>query len=156
MDFIQKLKEHWGQENIPDSTNISDAEIRKFQEENKVVFPSDLIDYFKKANGSSEEYDNQLFRFSSLSNFKSIDDDLKNWNGVPDYSNIVNTLPDYKSFYVIGDYSFSMFAYAIKLLPIASSDNEIVVIAGDKYKKIANSFSEFIDLYLNDSTKLLM
>lgn len=151
---IEKLKEAWGLENIFSSKLITEDELFLFQIKNNLLIPSDLFEYFKTLNGTNEEYDDRFFKFYSLSNFKSINDDLKNWNGVPDYSNIVNTLVEYKSYYVFADFSFCMFSYAIKLYTDLSIKNEVLVISGDEYKTIANSFSEFIELYLNNSIEL--
>jgi len=151
---IEKLKETWELENISGLKFITEDEISFFQTENNLLIPIDLVEYFKILNGGNEEYDDRFFKFYSLSNFKSINDDLKNWNGVPDYSNIINTLEDYKSYYVFADYSFCMFSYAIRLYADVSVVNQVLVVCGDEHKIIANSFSEFIDLYLNNSIEL--
>jgi len=119
-----------------------------------LLLPNDLVTYFNQINGSNDEYDNRFYRFYPFSNFKSINDNLKNWNGTPDYSNIVNTLPDFESYFVFADYSICIFSYAIKLYPDFSLINQVLVICGDEYKVIANSFSDFIDLYLDDSIEL--
>jgi hypothetical protein len=152
--IIRKLIDYWEIENVSHSKQISENEIMSFQNENNLVFPSDIVDYFKLLNGSNNEYDNKFFKFYSLSNFKSINDDLKNWNGLPDYSNIINTLNDYKYYFVFADFSFTMFSYAIRLYSENACKNEVLVLCGDEYKIISYSFSEFIDLYLNDSIEL--
>lgn len=151
---IETLKKIWGLENFSNINRTSENEISLFQRDNRLLVPNDLADYFKQLNGSNEEYDSRFFKFYSFSNFKSINDDLKNWNGVPDYSNIVNTLTDFEYYFVFADYSFNMFSYAIKLYPDYSLINQVLVICGDEFKVIANSFSEFIDLYLDNSIEL--
>lgn len=151
---IGYFKEIWELENGTISILPTNDEIIAFQSKNNVLFPYDLMEYFRILNGSNNEYDDRFFRFYSLSNFKSINDELKYWNGIPDYSNIVNTLTEYKSFYVFADFSFCMFSYAIKLYPDTKDNNLVLVLCGDKYRVIANSFSEFIDLYLNNSIEL--
>jgi hypothetical protein len=151
---IMKLKDYWELGNISCPKLISENEILSFQSKNNLVIPTDLVDYFKNLNGSNDEYDDKFYKFYSLSTFKSINDDLKNWKGVPDYSNIINTLADYKYYFVFADFSFTMFSYAIRLYVENSFRNEVIVLCGDEYKIIANSFSEFIDLYLNDSVEL--
>lgn len=151
---IDILKETWELESISSLKFITEDEISLFQTENNLLIPSDLVEYFKVLNGSNEEYTDRFFKFYSLSNFKSINDDLKNWNGVPNYSNIINTLDDYKSYYVFADYSFCMFSYAIKLYADVSISNQVLVLSGDEYKIIANSFSEFLDLYMINSIEL--
>lgn len=151
---IKKLKEYWEFEKLIILEPSVDNELILFQIRNGVLLPSDLQEYFRIINGTNDGYDVNFFKFFPLSNFKSINDELKYWEGGPDYSNIVNTLIEYKSYFVFADYSINMFSYAIKLYSEASVENQILVICGDKYKIIAKSFSEFIDLYLSDSTEL--
>jgi hypothetical protein len=40
---------------------------------------------------------------------------LAQWDGVPDYSNIVNTLDQYENCFVFADYISHLFSYAIRL-----------------------------------------
>ena len=154
MDYLGKLKNKWNLENLIQSSIVKDAEIQNFQTIKKIALPHDLKEYFKLLNGTNEKYDNELYCFYSFNRFQSIDDELKNLKGIPDYSNIVNTLFDFNKYYVFADYTFHMFSYAIKLNSDISDENEVLIICGDKFKKIANSFSEFIALYLNDSIEL--
>jgi hypothetical protein len=150
---IEKLKEVLVFENVVISKPVSDEDIMLFQSKNNVLLPKDLVKYFKCVNGTNEEYDNRFVQFYSLNQFKSIDEELKNWSGLPDYSGIVNTLKEYDSYFVIADYFFHMFVYAIHLSD-NNNENEVLVISGDQYKKIANNFSQFIDLYLSESMEL--
>ncbi|MDB5257337.1 MAG: hypothetical protein JWM14_2032 [Chitinophagaceae bacterium] len=152
---IEKLKEAFALENVAIALPANNEEIIFFEKKNRVLLPKDLETYFKNINGTNEEYDNRLFQFYSLTQFKSIDEGLKNWTGLPDYSGIVNVLKGSDRYFVFADYAFHMFSYAIHLSKdIENDENKILVICGDKYKKIANSFSEFIILYLNNSIEL--
>jgi hypothetical protein len=151
---MEKLKQIWALDNISNSITVNDDEIKAFQMNSGLVIPKDLVDYFKQFNGSNEVYDDRFFRFYSFQDFKSVDNDLVNFSGVPDYSNIVNTLSDFQSYYVFADYTFCMFTYAIKLYSHSTANNEVLVLCGAEYKVIANSFSEFIDLYIDNSIEL--
>ncbi len=150
---IIRLKEIWisdVHENMP-----SDEEITAFELRNNIVLPADLKAYFQQLNGI-EAYDYLFFRFYSLKEFKSIDDELKDWSGVPDYSKITNTLEDYAEYYVFADYMIYSAAFAIRLHEESSIKNEVLAIIGDEYKLIADSFTEFMDLYLADSEQLYL
>jgi hypothetical protein len=150
-----KLKTVWVSENIAGSIPASSQEILLFQSTNGVTLPGDLVEYFKLINGTNEQYDDRFFHFYSLSQFKSIEDELKNWNGVPDYSGIVATLKDHKKYFVFADHMFHLFSYAIRLNNFEETqENEVLAICGETFKKIANSFSEFVDQYLTDAIKL--
>ena len=127
------------------------ADFALFEQENNVIIPSDLKDYFIFFNGTNGEYTDDFFRFYSLRDFKDVEAELSSWSGSPDYSKITNTLNDAKEFYVFADFTFNMFSYGIKLGPKLNTSNEVIVIAGSQFRKIANSFTEFLELYLSDS-----
>lgn len=151
---IKKLKEVWFSDNKTNSNLVSNQDILMFQNKYTVILPKDLVEYFVTVNGTNGEYDDLFFQFYSLNKFKSIDDELKNWAGLPDYSGIVDTLPNYKQYFVFSDYSFHMFSYAIYLSNYIDVENTVILICGDKYRKISSSFSDFIELYLSNSGDL--
>lgn len=154
MKQLERLKSKWLSENVKLPSPASDEEILFFQSNNKILLPADLINYFKILNGTGEEYDGSLFQFYSISQVKRVNDEYKDWLGIPDYKNIFSTLKESERYYVFANYSFHLFAYVIKLYPESSINNEVLVLCGDEFKKIANSFSEFIELYQNDSIEL--
>jgi hypothetical protein len=129
-------------------------EILAFKSNTGKILPLDLIEYFTLVNGTNGEYNDRMFDFYPINNFKSIIHDLKYWRGIPDYGRIVNTLENCGDCYVFADYMLHLFAYAIRLFPHDTDINEVYAICGDQYRMIANSFSEFLDLYLEDSLKL--
>lgn len=146
-----ELKEIWEQSEIEAAISATNEDILSFQNRTNLVFPDDLQDYFKKNNGTNEQYDNNFFRFYSLGDFRSVKDELSEWAGVPDYRNIINTMPFHSSCYVFSDYNCHVFTYCIRLYERKSSLNEVYIIAGDKFQLVANSFSEFLDLYYENS-----
>ena len=154
MNLFILLKRKWISENVRFSLPASDEELISFKSNNRVLLPNDLTEYFKILNGTQNQYDNKLFEFYSIGQVKKINDEYKDWLGIPNYKNIVNTLKDYEKYYVFANYSFHLFAFVIKLNNHDSLYNEVLVLCGDEYKKIANSFTEFIELYLNDPIAL--
>ena len=139
---------------VNNANKIIEDEIVKFQMRNKLVIPEDLREYFKLLKKTKSEYNEKLYRFFPIGEFKSINDELKNFNGIPDYSNIVNTLKDYESYFVFADYMFHMFSYSIRLYNNESNKNEVYIICGDEYKMIATSFTDFVNLYASNSMEL--
>lgn len=154
MNQLERLRSKWLSENVTLTSPASDEEIAFFQSTNNMLLPFDLIEYFKILNGTQEQYDGSLFQFYSICQVKKVEDEYKDWLGIPDHKKITNTLTELEKYYVFTNYSFHLFSYVIKLYSESSIKNEVLVICGDEYKKIANSFSEFIELYLNDSIKL--
>ena len=128
--------------------------ISLFESKNNIIVPEDLKTYFKILNGTNGSYDSLFFEFYSVDRIKRIDDEYKDWEGIPDFNNIINTLQNFKHYYVFANYSFHLFAYCINLNVESPLRNSVLVVCGDKYKVIANSFTEFVGLYLEESISL--
>lgn len=150
---LKELKEKWVIENALYGLAEEEENLLLFQEKNKVVLPLDLIGYFKSLNGTGGEYTNDLFEFYSIDRIQMVKDELKDYKGSPDYSDLLE-MDETSGLYVFANYNFNLFAYAIRLYPEFSTENEVYILCGDQYKKIANSFTEFIELYLNDAREL--
>jgi len=134
----------------------SDTEgaIIQFQGSTGFILPNDLAYFFSIAGSAERQYNEEMYRFLSVNGFRRIDKELSDFKGTPDYSNIVSTLTEYKECFLFADYMVCMFSYAIRLSENESVANDIYIICGDKYKIIANSFTEFLHLYLSGSAKL--
>jgi len=154
MDQLQELQEKWSSENIKVSRLANDEEICAFESAYNARLPQDLKEYFKQVNGTNDQSDSEFIQFYSLDKIKKVSETYDGWHGVPDYKLIVKTLDEHEKYYAFANYNIHVFCYAIKLTA-SESENEVLVIGGGEYKKIANSFTGFIDLYLNDSDELL-
>jgi len=141
------------QQNPKEYSDVENV-IFRFQKSSGFTLPKDLKCFFSIAESFGKQYNEEMYRFLSANEFRRIDEALSDFRGVPDYSNIVNTLPEYKECFLFADYMFCMFAYAIRLSEKGSEANDIYIICGDKYKIIASSFTEFLHLYLSGSAKL--
>lgn len=151
---LQHLKELWKEENLLTAQLTASIEISLFQAEKNLIVPIDLLEYFLLLNGTNDHYDKNFFKLYGFNQFKCINDELKNWRGIPDYSDIVNTLQNSDKYFPLADYMIHMSSYVIRLYENETTKNEILVVCGDAYKQIASSFSEFIDLYLKDANEL--
>jgi hypothetical protein len=151
---LENLKESWTISKMNICSNVNNDAISSFQLNNKLLLPEDLIEYFKTLNGTQKIYDQKFFQFYSLDQFKQIHIEYENWEGVPNYRDIVNTLKEYENYFVFADYQIHLFSYVIRLYPDKSINNEVLVVCGSDYKHIANSFKEFLDLYLSESIEL--
>lgn len=153
-NLVFKLKEHLYPMTIQHKLAIEE-DILDFEKNKEVAMPNDIKEYFKTVNGSAE-YDEFFFKFQSIYNFKSIAEELQYHDGVPDYSNIASKLPGYDKCFVLCDFEFHLMTYAIRLFEIKSDSNPVYVICGDEYRLIANTFSDFLCLYFNQSEKLFI
>lgn len=151
---IARLKELLGTKNHKEVDPKFNNKLLLFQTANGFVLPQDLIEYFRLVDNATDKIDANLYEFYAVDQFKSVKNGLAFWRGIPDYGNIVNTLDGCENCFVFADYMFHLFTYAIRLHQHSEGVNEIYVICGDKYKIIAKSFSDFLDLYFDDSTEL--
>ncbi len=153
MLYLQKIKEKWMKESIITFQPVDIESILNFQIKNNIIVPNDLKEYFKILNGTGGEYTTELYEFYSIERIKKVLEEFQDWKGIPNYQPLVN-LNDTKNLFVFANFSFNLFAYGIKLYEEKRDINEIYVFCGEKYKKISNNFSDFLELYLNDSIEL--
>ncbi|GAO45383.1 SMI1/KNR4 family protein [Flavihumibacter petaseus] len=134
---------------------LSDGELVSFEKSSGVCIPEDLKEYFNYLGQSQMTYNDELYQFRTLKNFETVNKNLVNFRGLPDFGNLFYTLPSYKNCFVIADYMFHMFAYLIRLYPEPTDHNEIYIVCGDRHQIIANSFTEFLRLYDINSVTMM-
>lgn len=151
---LNKVMVKWKVDGIKLNAQTTDKEIFLFQDQNNLIIPIDLVEYFKMLNGTNNEYDKKLFRFYSFNEFQKLSEKFNDWEGIPDYKDIINTLTEHNECYIFADYCFHLFSYAIHLHNKNAEQNKVFILCGNEYKIIANSFHEFISLYIDDSIEL--
>ncbi|GGN10688.1 hypothetical protein GCM10010967_53210 [Dyadobacter beijingensis] len=153
MKHIAELETKWRIEKVGHPPVATKVDIKIFQEKHNVILPSDLVEYFQSLNGTDGDCTDDLFEFYSIHKIQPVNDAYKDWKGIPNYQDLQD-VKDVDDLYVFANTNFHLFAYAIRLNCLPSKKIEVYVICGDRYKKIADSFSEFITLYLSSSPKL--
>jgi len=128
-------------------------DVLSFSKDRSLVLPEDLAEYFEFINGT-EQYDSKFFSFYSLKKFKSVEETYSEWEGVPNFKAIAETLTGYQNCFVIADYSIHVLSYCIRLFSYETSTNEVYAICGSRYEQVATSFTQFIGLYLNNIDSL--
>ena len=151
---IIRLNKLLGTKKNKKSVDDLNAKLLSFELENGVLIPSDLAEYFKLLNSANKGLDKDLYEFYSFGQVKSVKNGLAFWRGIPDYGNIINTLKECENCFVFAHYQFHLFTYAIRLYQSKTDVNEAYMICGDKYKIVANSFSDFLELYFDNSMEL--
>jgi hypothetical protein len=101
------------------------------------------------------EVDSEFYEFYSLNKIADAVTQLGDY-GIPRHGESIVQIKNPESCFVFADYSINLIAYVIRLSNIDFEQNEVYAICGDDHKVIANSFSEFISIYLNDSGDLLI
>lgn len=126
-----------------------------FPDKNDLVLSDELRQYFLNINGYKNEYDDNFFRFFSLEHFKSIEEYFADWNGIPAYKDLFKSLANYNDYYIIADYQCYFTVYLVLLSHKATCFTPVIAAIGGDYKKVANSFSDFIVRYLKNPDDLL-
>lgn len=152
---FNKLKNKWEREEILSSNNYaSEDEILSFIKYEDLIIPTDLVHYFKMINGMSDQSDLKLFEFYPFYKFVPILEKYKNWEGIPYYKDIEHNIEHPHQCFVFADYMMNTFSYSIRLHKSDVKINEVYIVCGGEYKIIADSFTEFLNLYLDDSESL--
>ena len=147
MEQLLRLKAIWERAKIRAEWTASEEDILKFENSHKLKFPEDLRSYFKLLNGMGGEVDDGFYEFYSLNKVEDVVTLLGDY-GIPRHGESIAMINNPENCYVLADYSINLIAYVIRLNHINSERNEIYAICGGTYKIIAESFSDFIFLYL--------
>lgn len=147
MSIIERLKNSFIRDKVAINTPSSILEVREFEKKYGVKCPDILKEYFLSFNGSGcGNFGANGFAFFSLLEFKPVNEDL----GIDS-----NDQEIYRDYFVFSDYLVWCWGYAVKL-DNKGSDGPVVQVADTTVlpRKMANSFSEFIEIYLSNSDHL--
>jgi len=151
----RELAKHWAAQGLAARSGNSKEEVRRFEEIHNVRLPSDLRDYLLFVDGMNQHsitdyHDSNGFAFWPLSKIRSAAEELA---GKPEgYWDF----PNRDALYVFADYMDWSWAYAILLSKDPSEGSPVFVLgmAESPSIRVANSFHEFVELYLADSRSL--
>jgi hypothetical protein len=149
----EQLFKYWRSNGLVVTKGKSESDIRIFESRYEVVLPTDLRTYFLQTDGMNRTYlhnyqDAQGFSFYPLSSVTTLFQSSSKLTGIH-YDNY-----DLKSLFIFADYLDLSWAYAIRLYMKPSRDNEVMLVGDMSLIKVADSFTEFIELYLMDSSRL--
>lgn len=146
---ILQLRENFSEYDINELHPATSNDIINFQNLYNVTIPDDMLNYYISINGTHDNLLNNLFEFYSIKRTNTVREEFEDWQGIPEYQNLA--VENFENVFVFANYEFNFYAFAIELFKHSVTDNKVYVICGEDYKIIANNFSEFIDLYLNNS-----
>ena len=140
------VKTHWLRQGIKLSRGAIESEISAFEAKHDVCLPEDMREFFAIVNGfdnrSGEEVDNDMMTFFSLEEIKPLN--ASDWG-------VVSRA---ESYFVFADWSISAHVYAVRLLKDSAASGPVVVVY-DALVKVADSFAEFMQAYLEDNKAVL-
>jgi len=155
MDRIwRQLIELWRSQNLPIQTACREDDIRSFETRYKIALPPDMREYLLNVNGMTPYFpgdqDKEGFSFWPLERIRTLEED----NEAHDRRYL--RLMEEDSFYLFCDYLAWCWAYAVKIIPGSGAAEGIYLVGGRNPVKIADSFSDFVRLYLEQSNRLYL
>lgn len=139
----QKIKGVWTLQKLGVRPGVTSDDVHAFEQKYSVRLPADLADYLLTIDGMYDS-DNEGFAFWPLRQLKTVPEETK------DYSNF----DDADTYFVFADYLIWSWAYAIRLSRDLSQENTVIGIGWNSPKRMAKSFSDFIELYFVDDPVL--
>jgi SMI1 / KNR4 family (SUKH-1) len=140
--LLSALEKHWKKRGISIYPGLDDSEIEEFEEAKGVRLPDDLREYFRHFNGCGDDE----FRFIRLS-------ELEPPSAIPMQGDVSHYDLSKREF-VIVDYLQYCYWYTIDLSDPSARETPVYISGIHKNHIVAGSFSEFIQLYLDDDTAL--
>jgi hypothetical protein len=148
MVAVEQLMAHWTAQGLPLASGASEAEIRSFESRCGFELPGDLRIYFRRVNGLVQrggfDVDEDGFAFWPLEDVQPL------LTVCTKYQQPVPPVPDPQAYFVFADYLQWSWAYAIRL---GTSGNPVIFV-GAEGPVVANSFTEFVALYVQDADPL--
>jgi hypothetical protein len=143
--IVSHLIEYWIEQNIPIVTN-TDQENESFSENGILKLPKEFKEFYSRVNGMGNFYPNEIdkegFLFYPIQAIKSANAEFKN-------AGLLNT----RSIFIFAEYMHKSWWYGFELF-----ENEDCIIGiipdANTFKPITKSLFEFLELYLEDSSKL--
>ena len=150
----EKLINHWTDCGLKISRGCRESSVRRFEVQNGVILPGDLRSYFLQVNGmlpdAREDCDLTGFCFWPLERVKSVTQELSR------HSSLMPRNAEDHLHFVFADYLQWSWAYAIRLTDSATGPNPIIYVGTPEPKVVANSFTQFVELYLKDAKELYL
>jgi len=142
-----KLLAFWQDLGLDVRPGVSAAELVQFEARYGVALPEGLRHYYSVVDGVEGEsmVSGHLFRFWPLREVKLLSEELPE---EPLHHS------EFKDYFLFADYSLWTCAYAVRLTKNLGRRNFIVMVGGDVPINLAESFEEFVQIYLYDPSRL--
>ena len=143
----ERLKDYWSRDIVSIRPGATASQIEAFEAKYGVRLPADLRDYFETVNGFDMDKtgfcDNNLFSFFPIEEVLPVNNEY--WQN-----------PDDEPYFILVDFMIASAVYAIWLEGDADSESPVfVVYPRDHPIRIASSFSEFAEGYLEGKDSIL-
>lgn len=149
---IEKLVSHWKNQGLALAKGNDEQALIEFEGKNFLRLPPDMRQYLAASNGMpslpGSDVDSNGFRFWPLEQIRPLPA-VCSEAGVP-----VPDVKDPDRYFVFADYLDWSWAYAIDLGGGGAGSQRIIHVGTLEPKTVADSFTEFVDLYVQDARGL--
>lgn len=141
----RRLIYHWRRQGISLPVGCHPDSIREFERRNRVVLSDEMRAYFLESNGMGGSEDDNGFSFWPISRVIPVEEEVER------HTPVLRHFPGDSDFFVFADYLNWSWAYAIRLRP---SPGRVVIVGKESPEVVAESFEQFVDLYIADAASL--
>lgn len=145
--ITEQLKKTWSTQGIKLRSEASPAQLAAFETKYKIRLPGELSEFLAAVNGfdcsESLMWDEELITFLGTDEIKPLGE---YWSPEAEGSEM---------YFVFADHCIAAHVYAIHLSDKLDHENEIVVVYDLTPVKVATSFREFIQGYMNKDLSVL-
>ncbi len=143
-----RLIKHWRLEGLAIAEGASESELQEFESREGVLIPNEFRAYLQAVNGmvqmAPHDCDKNLFAFWQLGRIKPVRVEC------PQYAIDEAT----GNFFVFADYIVWSWAYALEMCPEPREAGKVILIGGLRPQAVSRSFTEFVELYVQDAAAL--
>jgi cell wall assembly regulator SMI1 len=142
-----KLIAHWQRHGLALNEGCDAQTVVAFEREHGVILPEAVRDYFRSVNGMKETFKDSVdpkgFSFWALHRLMPLEEIVQ--SAIP--TKVTSTM-----FFLFADYFESSWTYACDFA--AGSTGAVILVGRDVPETIAESFEEFVDLYIADAPQI--
>jgi hypothetical protein len=148
--LTERLKSYWSAIGATMRPGVDHSMIASFEAHYGVRIPEDFCDYIANIDGIDDgNWDNEMISFWPLHSIKSVPEALTPFAGIPNYSQITHRLGEAGAYFVFADFLIWSHVYAVRFGKRESDKSQVLWICGSTYYSVAESFSDFLQMYLD-------
>ncbi|ETX08871.1 SMI1/KNR4 family protein [Candidatus Entotheonella palauensis] len=148
----KQLKDHWEHQSIKITLGVKEEQIKNFESKYGMFLPTDVRNYFLCMNGMGtywpNDRDREGFSFWPLERVKAVGDELEN------LQTELLAPQEARTCFLFADYLDWSWAYAMRLSESYRDPSPVILVGMETLIQVADSFTEFVGLYVMDSPKL--
>lgn len=146
--IIENIRAGWDATEVSVQKGISLPAIQEFEKSRDVLMPADMREYFHCMNGMpGNMWDEHMIRFLPLEEICNVREEFSERQ--PPFRRVLSQLPEPEEWFIFAEYLCSSHYYAIRLGAGENSLYPVIWLYDSEYHVVAESFTEFLELYIS-------